>query len=157
MTTVLAIIGTFATVIGIVWLFVGVIRKKQLKIPASITIIGLALMIVGAIMMPTDTKAEPEKQDYNAQVITAVQKYVGEYDKIDNVDWKWNDRDYNIKEIDSKSQKNVYSSHGTYTWQDRKYNYDAIISFPDKDYMKLLQLHTDMGTNYEDPTYQVGK
>ncbi|HEM1553841.1 TPA: hypothetical protein U0Y26_002194, partial [Listeria monocytogenes] len=95
----------------------------------------------------------------DASVITQVQFYIEKYDKIDNVKWSWNSDKYNITKMpavksteDGKSFNDVYSAHGTYSWNDKKYNYAITVNFPNENSSQLISLKTDMGTNIEIPT-----
>lgn len=167
-------------IIGVAYLIVCVIRKKPKKIALFIIVGAFVLNVIGIETTPerenndkkqVSTKEETKKSQKkriastkensrvkvsNAAIITQVQYYVEKYDKIDNVEWPWNSKDYNIKKqkalISTKDKTifdNVFTSTGTYSWRDKKYNYTITMNFPDKDSSQLIKLKTDMGTSIE--------
>ncbi|MBC2288561.1 hypothetical protein [Listeria farberi] len=94
----------------------------------------------------------------DAKVITQVQYYVKKYDKKNNIKWESNKEDYNIAKMpvlqatdDGKIYDNVYSAFGTYSVDNKEYDYTIQINFPSEDTSQLIVLDTDMGTKFEIP------
>ncbi|MBC6300335.1 hypothetical protein [Listeria booriae] len=171
-------IGAIAFITGIVLLILAVRKKKSLKLPLVVLACGLVIGVIGAAISPDskntkdenktkteevkktptkDTTTKTTKID-DATVITQVKYYISKYDKIDDIKWSNNRKDYNIKKMpklkstdDGKVFSNVYSAYGSYSWKDKVYDYTIIMNFPNKNNSQLITLDTDMGTNFEIP------
>ncbi|ENH9561960.1 hypothetical protein ABW287_000514 [Listeria monocytogenes] len=169
-------IGILGVIIGIFMLIISLFRKKSLKVSLIVIISCFIFALIGSILSPDDTKADEEKtvekkesnnekkskndtlKISDAKVITQVQYYVKKYDKKNNIKWTSNKEDYNIAKMpviqatdDGKIYDNVYSAFGTYSVDNKEYDYTIQINFPSEDTSQLIVLDTDMGTKFEIP------
>lgn len=146
MDAFLGAIGLVGVIVGILLIILGKIKRKKYK-GGLITIVSLVLFITGLVITSndddskkadqTDThKVTPGKITNNSLLIDLAvrsETLIEKYDKIDKVkvnqDYITAEKLSNQKDDSEKVYKNIYSINGQYTWQDRRYDYELIISF----------------------------
>ncbi|MCI1574746.1 MAG: hypothetical protein LKH78_03315 [Weizmannia coagulans] len=147
MSAFLGAIGFVGIIVGIVLMVIGRIKKRKYR-GGIIAIISVILFIVGVATTPdsvgntkkadqTDThKVTPGKITNKHLLIDLAvrsETLIEKYDKIDNVkvdeDNITAQKMVDQKDTTGKIYKNVYKVTGQYSWKDRRYDYELIISY----------------------------
>lgn len=175
MAAFLGAIGIVGILVGLVLMVLGRIKKKKFK-GGLIALISLGVFIVAVITTQSSVeKSKSEKASTNVasdetdnykvtngkitnnslliNLAVRAESIIEKYDKIDNVKVK----EENIKAVklsdlknDEREEvyKNVYSIIGEYSWQDKRYAFEWVISFDENNVDSngsVLQYSSDIG------------
>lgn len=166
MSAFLGAIGFIGLIVGIVLMIVGWIKKKKYK-GGLIALVSLVLFIIAVVTTPNNEKASSNVDQTDTYKVTdgkitnnkllinlavRAETIIEKYDKINNV--KVDEDNITAEKMpDMKDEntgdeyKNVYSITGQYSWKEKRYDFEWIVSFDKNDVEasgKVLKYSSEM-------------